>query len=166
MPPGSTGTVTVTALPVEAGDLKLHVRGRAQQGLVDELDETVVVEGIAAILFELVDVQDPIEVGGETSYEIRVINQGSKSASNIRVVALFPPQLQPLGGDGPARHVIDGQRILFEPVGQLGPKADMTYTVKAKALAAGDLRVRVQVVTDENRTPITREESTRVYSEE
>ena len=166
LPPGSTGTVTVTALPVEPGELKLHVQGRAKQGLLDELDETVVVEGIAAILFELVDVHDPIEVGGETSYEIRVINQGSKSASNVRVVALFPPQMQPVGAEGPARHVIDGQRVLFDPVGQLGPKADMTYTVKAKALAAGDLRLRVQVVTDENRTPITREESTRVYSEE
>ena len=166
LPPGETGTVSVTALPVEPGELKLHVQGRAKQGLSDELDETVVVEGIAAILFELVDVNDPIEVGGETAYEIRVINQGSKSATNVRVVALLPPQLQAIGADGPARHAIDGQRVLFEPVGQLAPKADMTYTVKAKALAAGDLRLRVQVVTDEIRTPITREESTRVYSEE
>ncbi len=166
LPPGETGTVSVTALPIEPGELRLHVKGRAQQGLTDEHDEIVTVEGIAAILFELVDINDPIEVGGETTYEIRVINQGSKSASDVRVVALLPPQLQAVSAEGPARHVIDGQRVLFDPVLQLAPKADMTYTVKVKALGAGDLRLRVQVLTDEIRTPITKEESTRVYSEE
>jgi uncharacterized repeat protein (TIGR01451 family) len=166
LPAGETGTVSVTALPIEPGELRLHVKGRAQQGLTDEHDEVVIVEGIAAILFELVDINDPIEVGGETTYEIRVINQGSKGASDVRVVALLPPQLQAVSADGPARHVIDGQRVLFDPVGQLAPKADMTYTVKVKAIGAGDLRLRVQVLTDEIRTPITKEESTRVYSEE
>ncbi len=156
----------MTALPTEPGELKLHVKGRAQQGLADERDETVIVEGIAAILFELVDINDPVEVGGETTYEIRVSNQGSKAATEVRVVALLPPQMQAIHADGPARHVIDGQRVLFDPVSQLAPKADMTYTVKVKALEAGDLRLRVQVVTDEIRVPITKEESTRVYAED
>jgi uncharacterized repeat protein (TIGR01451 family) len=166
LPPQETGTVTLTALPTEPGELKLHIQGRAQQGLTDEHDETVVVEGIAAILFELVDVNDPIEIGGETSYEIRVINQGSKAANNVRLVALLPPQMQALSAEGPVRYVVDGQRVLFDSLSQLAPKADTTYTVKVKALEAGDLRLRVQVVTDEIRTPITKEESTRVYSEE
>ena len=84
----------------------------------------------------------------------------------MRLVALLPPQMQAVSADGPARHVIDGQRVLFDPVSQLAPKADMTYTVKVTALEAGDLRLRVQVMTDEIRTPITKEESTRVYAEE
>ena len=50
--------------------------------LTVEKVQPVIVEGIAAILFQTVDVTDPIEVGGETTDEIRVLNQGSKAATN------------------------------------------------------------------------------------
>ena len=109
---------------------------------------------------------DPIEVQGETTYEIRVINQGSKAATNVRVAALLPPELKPLGADGPVRHVIDGQRVVFEPISQLAPKADTTFSIKAQGLQPGDVRVKVQLMSDDIRTPITKEESTRVYSDQ
>ncbi len=166
LPPQETGEVTLTALPLEPGELKLQVRGTAQQGLSDTVEENVIVEGIAAIMFELVDVQDPVEVNGQTTYEIRLVNQGSKAASNVRIVALLPPEMRPLGASGPVRFSIDGQRVLFEPLNQLAPKADTIYTIKAQALQAGDSRLRVQLMSDEIRTPITKEESTRVFSDE
>jgi uncharacterized repeat protein (TIGR01451 family) len=166
LPAQETGTVTVTALPQESGDLKLQVRGKARQGLSDALEETVAVDGLAALLFELVDVNDPIEVNGQTSYQIRVINQGSKAANNVRVVVLLPPEMRSLGVEAPVRYQVDGQRILFEPIGQLAPKADTVFTVKAQAIGAGDLRVRAQLMSDEIRSPITKEESTRVFADE
>lgn len=166
LPAKETGSVTVTALPVEAGDQKLQIKGLAKQGLKDEHEETVVVEGVAAILFELVDVHDPVEVGGETSYEIRVINQGSKAATNIQLVALLPEQMKAVSADGPVRYAVDGQRVLFEPLKQLAPKADTTYSIKVQCLAAGDQRVQVKLASDDVRTPITKEESTRVYADE
>jgi uncharacterized repeat protein (TIGR01451 family) len=138
----------------------------AKGGLTDEHEETVSVEGIAAILFELADVNDPVELGGETTYEIRVINQGSKAATNVKLVALLPKQMEPISADGPARHTIDGQRVLFDPIAQLAPKADTTYSIKVKAQEAGDLRLKVQLLTDDLKAPITKEESTRVYAEE
>jgi uncharacterized repeat protein (TIGR01451 family) len=166
LPPRESGSVALTLLPIEQGELKLQVKGKGQQGLADDHEEAITVEGLAAIVFELSDVNDPIEVGGETTYEVRVINQGTKSATNLRVVALLPPEMKPLSADGPARHVIDSQRVLFDPLPQLAPKADTTYTIKAQGLKAGDLRIRVQIVSDELTTPITKEESTRVYADE
>ncbi len=83
---------------------------RARGNLSDKVDETVFVEGIAAIMFEVVDVNDPIEVGGETTYEIRVMNQGSKASGNVRLVVLLPAELQAIDADGPTGHAIDGQR--------------------------------------------------------
>ena len=65
---------------------RLQVEGNAQQGLTDEVKRDVLVEGLAAIMFEVRDSEDPIEVGGETSYEIRVVNQGTKAATNVQVV--------------------------------------------------------------------------------
>jgi hypothetical protein len=113
-------------------------------------------------MFTVVDVSDPIEVDGEATYEVRVVNQGSKAASGVRLAVTLPKDMKPLDAEGPSRHVIEGSQIVFDSLEQLGPKADATYLVKAQALAAGDQRIAVQLLTDELRTPVTKEESTRV----
>ena len=115
-------------------------------------------------MFEVVDVEDPVEEGGETSYEVRVVNQGTKSASNVQIVAVLPDGMQAVDAEGPTRHQIDGQRVLFDPVERLAPKADTSFRVKVKALKAGEMRVNVQLMTGEMTSPLTEEESTRVYS--
>jgi uncharacterized repeat protein (TIGR01451 family) len=166
LPPQETGTVTLTTLPQQPGDAKLLITSTAQAGLKDQREETVAIEGLAAINFQLADVNDPVEAGGQTSYEIRVTNQGSKAAANIRVVAVAPAEMKLISAEGPVRYQIEGQRIVFEPLKQLGPKSDASFTVKVKALEPGDLRMQVQIATDEIREPITKEESTRVYGDE
>jgi uncharacterized repeat protein (TIGR01451 family) len=127
-----------------------------------------VVEGIAAIKFEVVDVTDPIEVGGETIYEVRVVNQGSKAATNVRLAVLLPPQIRAVAGEGPTRHRLDrqGSQVVFEGLPRLAPKADVTYRIRAEGLAPGDLRICAQLLSDEMLTPVTKQESTRVYSDE
>jgi uncharacterized repeat protein (TIGR01451 family) len=166
LPPQEIGTVTLTTLPIQPGEAKLVIKSTTKAGLKDERDEVVTIEGLAAINFQVSDVNGPIEVGGQTTYEIRVTNQGSKAAGNVRVVALMPREMKVISAEGPVRYKIEAQRVVFEPIKQLAPKADTTLTVKAQALAAGDLRVQVQITTDEIREPITKEESTRVFGNE
>jgi hypothetical protein len=95
-----------------------------------------------------------------------VVNQGSKAASGVRLVVVLPEGLNPLDAEGPARHVIEGSQVVFDSLEQLAPKADATYLVKVQASSAGDKRVKVQLLTDELRTPVTKEESTRVLDGE
>ncbi|MEX0677555.1 MAG: hypothetical protein WD063_10800 [Pirellulales bacterium] len=166
LPPQQTGTVKLTTLPLEAGEARLLIKSTTKNGLKDEREEVVSIEGLAAINFQLSDVKDPIEVGAETAYEIRVTNQGSKAASNVRLAALVPRGMKPLSAEGPVRYKIEGQHVLFEPLRQLAPKADALFTIKMKALESGDQRVEVQVATDEIRDPISKEESTRVFGDE
>jgi uncharacterized repeat protein (TIGR01451 family) len=166
LPPQETGTVTLTTLPLSAGEAKLLIKSTAQQNLADQREEVVAIEGLAAINFQLSDVNDPIEAGGQTTYEIRVTNQGSKAATGVRLLALVPKELKPISAEGPVRYTIESGRVVFEPLKQLAPKADTTYSVKVQALSPGDLRLQVQVTTDDIRDPITREESTRVFGDE
>ncbi|HEX7378096.1 MAG TPA: hypothetical protein VF278_13335 [Pirellulales bacterium] len=166
LPAKETGQVTLTTLPIEAGEQLLKVEGVAERGLAAEQEEVVSVEGVAAILFQLADLADPIEVGGETTYEIRVVNQGSKAATNIELLATFPPQIKPRSAHGPTRDSVSGQEVRFAPLGRLPPKGETTYQIRAQGIAAGDLRVQVQLVTDEMQSPVTKEESTRVYADE
>jgi uncharacterized repeat protein (TIGR01451 family) len=166
LPAKETGQVTLTTLPIEAGEQLLKVESVAERGLAAEQEEVVSVEGVAAILFQLADVADPIEVGGETTYEIRVVNQGSKAATNVELLAVFPPQLKPRSAHGPTRDIVSGQEVRFQPLGRLPPKGETTYQIRAQGLEPGDLRVQVQLVTDEMQSPVTKEESTRVYADE
>ncbi|HUT09644.1 MAG TPA: DUF11 domain-containing protein [Thermoguttaceae bacterium] len=166
LPVNETGTVELVAMPVESGEHNLRLRSSADRGVTAESEQPVLIEGIAAIMFEAVDVTDPIEVGGETTYEIRVLNQGSKAATNVQVAVILPVELRAISAEGPAAHVIEAGRVLFEPLPRLAPKADTTYRVRVQGLRAGDLRARVQVWTDEMTAPVTKEESTRVYSDQ
>ena len=166
LPPNESGTVTLVALPVEAGTHKLRVETKSDQGLSASAEQTTRVEGLAAILFEVADVNDPIEVGEETTYEVRVVNQGSKASIDIVVVAVLPDGITPISTDGPTRGVIEGQRVTFQALPRLAPKADTTYRIRAKGVRPGDLRIRVQLQTAEMTTPVTKEESTRVYVDE
>ena len=54
----------------------------------------------------------------------------------------------------------------FEPLGRLNPKEEAVFRVTAQGVRAGDARVRVQLSTDEEPTPVTKEESTRVYADQ
>jgi uncharacterized repeat protein (TIGR01451 family) len=166
LPVRETGTVELVTLPVEPGEQSLRIRSTAERGATAEAEQPVVIEGIAAIHFQVADLVDPVEVGGETTYEVRVVNQGSKASSNVRLALLFPPEMRPTAAEGPTRHTIEGNRVLFEGLARLAPKAETTYRVRARGLQPGDLRVQVQLLTDEMRSPVSKEESTRVYADE
>jgi len=166
LPTNETGAVELTAMPVEAGEHVIRYQGTAQRVPRIEKQQPVRIEGIAAILFEVVDVDDPIEVGGETTYEIRVVNQGSKASTNVRLAVLMSADMRALSAEGPARYTIEANQVQFEGLSRLAPKADTTYRVRVQGLRPGDQRVRVMLLTDQIRTPVTKEESTRVYSDE
>ena len=94
-----------------------------------------------------------------------MVNQGSKAATNVRLVVALPPGMVPLAAEGPTRDSIDGTNVIFDALPRLAPKADTTFRVRAKGQQEGDMRIRVQLIADEMRTPVTKEESTRVYSD-
>jgi uncharacterized repeat protein (TIGR01451 family) len=166
LPTNQRGSVELVTLPVEAGKQNIKFRGTALRGLAVEKEQPVVVEGIAAVLFQVAGTRNPIEVGGQTTYEIRVVNQGSKAAGNVRVVVLLPPELKALSAEGPTRFDLQSGQVAFEGLAQLPPKTDALYRVRAQGLRPGDLRVRCQLLTDDLQTPVMKEESTRVYADE
>jgi uncharacterized repeat protein (TIGR01451 family) len=166
LPAAETGSVTLVAMPVEVGEQRIRVQGKAQQGLSDEHDQAIVVEGIAALAFDVQASDEAIEIGGETTYQIHVVNQGSKAASNVQIAVVLPPELKATHAEGPSRDAVEDHRVQFEPLARLAPKSDATFRIRAQAIGPGDLRVRVQLMTDEMRQPITKEESTRVYTDQ
>ncbi|MDA7950655.1 MAG: hypothetical protein MPJ24_04120 [Pirellulaceae bacterium] len=165
LPAKEQGTVEMTVLPTETGEQKIHTESKADLAAFADYEKLVRVESIAEVAFDVADTADPIEVGKETLYEIRLINNGTKTATNVKVAAILPTGMQPIGGDGPTKTGLSGQAIQFEVLPRLAPKEAVVFKVQAKGLAAGEQRIQVQVVSDDLNTPVIKEEITRVYSD-
>jgi uncharacterized repeat protein (TIGR01451 family) len=165
LPPSKAGSVKLTTLPVEPGEQRLRIEGKADLGLTVSGEQVVEVLQSAELLHTVKDADEVIEIGSETTYLIKVSNEGTKAATNVRVVALLPPEIKGTAGEGPTRATGDATRILFEPLARLNPQEEVTFKVQAQGVAAGDHIVRVQLSSDEWPTPVTREESTRVYED-
>jgi uncharacterized repeat protein (TIGR01451 family) len=166
LPANERGVVELVALPVETGEQTLEVASRAEQGLEDRTEARVNVEGLVALSFEVSAVAGAVEVGGETFYDITVVNQGTKPAANVQVVAAMPQGLRATNGSGATRHVIEGDKLVFAPLAQLAPKAEAKFRVQVQGLRPGDLRTKIMVTADEVRDPITKEQSTHVYADQ
>jgi uncharacterized repeat protein (TIGR01451 family) len=111
------------------------------------------------------DSDEVIEVGSETTYEIRVTNTGTKAATNVQVAALMPEGMSAVEGLGPTSAPQNATQVVFEPLNRLNPQEEVIYKVRVKATQPGEKVVRVQLSSDEWKTPVTREESTRVYQD-
>ena len=168
LPVNETGTVRLTALPVEMGEHAVQIQGTADRAVAVKQEQKIEVDGIAALRFQVVDVNDPIEVGSETAYEIRVLNQGTKDASNVVVQATLPPGLELVAAEGPGslRHSMQNDRLVFEPIRRLAPKVDTSFRIRVRGRQAGDHRLRVELNSDDLRAPVTKEESTRVFGDQ
>jgi uncharacterized repeat protein (TIGR01451 family) len=140
----------VAASPLKLEDKPLEARSVAM----------LQVEGVPAVAFEVVNLDNPAEVGKEVTYEIRVLNQGTCPLTNLRLAAALSEGLTVLSVTGPTKHTSGAQAISFEPVARLAVKADMVIRVKAKSAVAGDLRCKVQLTCDQLKLPLAKEEST------
>ncbi|MFM7107205.1 MAG: hypothetical protein ACKOZU_01130 [Planctomycetaceae bacterium] len=163
LPPGETGTVEVVVMPVELGPQKIMAAARSADGLADQVAHVCDVEGLAALVFEVADSEDPIEVEGVTEYVVRVGNQGTKAATGVRLTATLLGDLEPVAAQGPAGHHVENLVVSFEPLAKLAPAEEAIYRVRAKGRSAGDQRVQVQITSEDHPAPITKEETTRVY---
>jgi len=116
--------------------------------------------GTPALNVQVVDLEDPICVGENTSYRIAVFNQGSEPDENVQVTVRFPRQIVPTSAVGASPGQVSGQTVTFAPYSPLSPRQTIEYRVDARAKEPGDARIKVEVMSDSITTPIVQEEST------
>ena len=121
------------------------------------------VVGIPAILLEVVDLDDPIEVGNEVTYEIKVTNQGTATGTNVRLVCTPPASQQFVSATGTTAVTATNAIITMDSIAQLAPKAFGIWTVTLKAAVSDDARFKIELSSDQFEKPITEDESTQQY---
>jgi uncharacterized repeat protein (TIGR01451 family) len=162
--PGESRSMELRLRASTIGELVNQAEASADGGVRATSEAKTEILGAAGLLMMLIDTKDPIEVGGDTQYEIILRAQGSAPVTNIRISTMVPAELVVTRIQGPVDHVKDGQKIMFEPL-DLPAGKDTVYRIHCKALKSGDLRFRVQLTADQlTAGPLLEEESTTVYS--
>ncbi|MCI0463616.1 MAG: hypothetical protein L0Z62_42315 [Gemmataceae bacterium] len=166
--PGETKQVNLELVAINPGEHRQRAVVTAARGLRAEGELVTRIEGLPALLMELVDVDDPVEVGKDTSYEIRVTNTGTKTETNLQLSCTLPEQLEFRSARGAAGSAVkvEGRELVFEPLPRLAPRADAIYRINVRCLGPADVRFQARMKADGLSLPVLREESTRVYGDE
>lgn len=128
--------------------------------LSDSAQACTLWRGIAAVLLEVVDDPDPIQIGESTTYTIKVTNQGFADIHDVKVVATFDDEVIPVAsGQGN----ISGRTVDFPAISSLAAKQVVTYTITVRGANVGDARNKVTLTVEELKSPVEETESTTVY---
>lgn len=132
-------------------------KGDAEQAV--SATATTVVQAIADLKLLVSDPTAPAPVGPEVTYELELINRGSKAANNVRVVAQFSKGVEPIRAEGHQYRLVPGQ-VFFDPIASVGAGKKITLRIFATADDAGIHRFRAEVKSEDEAIRLVQEEST------
>jgi uncharacterized repeat protein (TIGR01451 family) len=155
---------TVNLLPKAEGQHLQRIVAWGDGNLLAKADKMTRVEGLTALVMEIRDADDPIEIGSETVYQIHIMNRGSKAAERVQIAATVPDGMMPLRVESSGRYRIQGQQIQFETIPSLAPQSATVLQVHVQGVMKGTQRFRAVMKSAVSEALIT-EESTEVYGD-
>ena len=148
-----TGRQQITVVAVGDGDLR--------KTTVAATD----VQAVADLALDVIDTPGPVPVGQAVTYEIRVKNRGLKSAEGVDVVAYFSEGIEPEKAEGHGFEIQPGM-IIFKTLPTVGAGQERVLKVTARAQAAGNHRLRVELQSAAPQTQLSHEDATFFYADE
>ena len=121
-------------------------------------------ESIADLKLKVNDPKGPVPVGKDITYEVTVVNRGSKEARDVAVVAQFSDGIEPSSASGHRSEIVPGQ-VIFDSINSLPAGAEVTLKITAQAHKSGNLRFRAELTCGDPDTKLVSEESTRFYGQ-
>jgi len=121
-----------------------------------------------SLQISVLGLRNPVRVGNELRYEIRLINQGTSPLRNVAVTAVVPEGMTPnplgtLGHQGTQFTVQQGE-VRFAPAAQLAVGETQYYYVRVRAKTPGRYRLRVEVTAAGLSQPVVKQsEETEVF---
>jgi uncharacterized repeat protein (TIGR01451 family) len=163
--PAQTAQVKLILQAQEIGDFEHHAAVSAEHGVTAKADTTTKVEGSATLVMEVQDLDDPIEVGQETAYEVRISNTGSKAAHNVGLTFELPNGIELINVEAATQHLAKSGLILFNDLPELAPGKTALFRIHVKGNAEGNQRVRARLTSESIEQEIISEELTKFYAE-
>lgn len=123
------------------------------------------VEGSASLVLDIIDENDPVEVGTDTTYEIRVSNAGSKAAQLVGVSCELSAGVELVGAEGPTDYIAENGLLVFKSLSKLEPGQKVSYRVIVRGKQEGNHRFRARLASESITEPLIFEELTKFYGE-
>ena len=159
----SSKKVSVTCTPTRIATLRNTATAKAYCADVVSASATTSVAGIPAVLLEVIDLVDPVEVGNQTTYVITATNQGSMPGTNITIICTWEDKQQYVSSSGATTGRVEANTLKVAPLRSLAPQARATWRVVIRAVQPGDVRFAVRMNTGEFERPVEETESTNLY---
>ncbi|QVL30966.1 DUF11 domain-containing protein [Telmatocola sphagniphila] len=163
--PGQSKEVRVELMAVNQGEHLHKVVATGSRGVKTEKEMATKVEGLSAIAMEVTETENPVEVGHDTTFEIRISNSGSKAEEAVKLVCTIPAQMKLKGVNAPVKYDSVGNELVFEPLSKLNPKGDVVFKVTCTATAKGDARFKAAISAASMVEPLIKQESTKIYED-
>ena len=165
LPKGEIGEVPLVLLPIEPGEQLVRLEAQADLGIGAGSEKPITVETLAEITFSVNDDQDPIEAGATTNYAIRITNSGSREDTNVHLRIALPQGLEFVRADQQAQ--VDQRGIVsFAPLPRMSAQDEHTFRFTVRGRATGTHVLKAILTSDQSNVPVTKEESTMVYSDQ
>ena len=137
--PGGTQSETIEVVAQATSICELDADEQAMDIAMTEI------RTIPALLLEMVDNNDPVRIGDNTTYVITVKNQGTGIAKDVVITAELPQELEYISASGDSEVQSEGENeVKFQAV-DLEPGDVAMWNVEAKANAPADIRMRVEM---------------------
>jgi len=168
--PGAKKTVELIVRADEAGEFCVKGSALADKGLTAAAEACTTFLGVSALTVDVTDREDPVVVGGKTSYVVLIRNQGSAPVTNLKVRAFLAANLtlektQPL--ETTKAEEKGGLALSFAPLPKLEANSQVTYEVFVVAgQPAGPTRFRALISADQlENGDIIEEENTTIFQD-
>jgi len=162
--PGETKTVTSRVSTKSIMTVRTSAIAEAHQA--DSVETVMItdVQGVSALKVNMGDINDPVPVGDNEVYFIRVTNQGSLNATGVRLKAILEDAMEFVSSTGPSEPTVEGNTVVFARVPTLAPNAVAEWRVVIKARKAGDVRFTAVIDSDQLTEAVESTESTNFYN--
>lgn len=162
---GQQQELRVSLMAQTAGDFVHAVRALSEHGTSADAQMQTHIEGVPSLAIEVADLDDPVEVGTETAYEIRIVNEGTAAARDVSVSCELPAGVSFVSAAGPTDGHASGDLVTFQPAAAVAAGETLTYQVRVQGRTAGDVRFRCRVTSETLTQPLLSEELTKFYAE-
>lgn len=162
LPPGQERSVTVTVSANAIGNVPLSATASCKCAAPATTNCQVAYVGIPAMLLDGVDDPDPVQLGGNTTYTLKVTNQGFADLTNVTLETTLDAAnlMQYVSSSG---GTLAGTKVTFPAIPVLKPKESRTFTIVVKAVGEGQVQVRAEAKSNEITRTLIKTETSNFY---
>jgi uncharacterized repeat protein (TIGR01451 family) len=163
--PGDSVKRSVFLTAVSTGDFTHSAAVTSELGASATAELATTIDATAKLVLLIVERDDPVKVGAETAFEVRVRNDGGKPATNVSLSIELPTGVKYQNHRGPSELLAQNGLLLFKSIGKLDAGKTAVYRIFVQGTAAGNHRLRARVASDSIGEPLIVEELTKFNAE-